>query len=228
MKKALLIIIAALLSHLCHSQLIDNKLDISAGYGTGSFIGSETIADGSFIYPSFYNNFQDLTWFSLKGLVKKNEIVSFGSEIEYLSASDWSLNNYELYDDSKVNFILLAPVIQFHSRFKETGFRNRVKVYFEAGPKAGVANIGLTNPVVTIQSYEFPVTQPLKSTDFIFGMGESIGFELAINQLIGINVTYSVDQIHVKSKLYNDSHYFSSRFGCGLVVKLMKDKRYFY
>lgn len=228
MKKTVLITITLLVSFFSQAQLIDNKMNIYFGYSTGVFHGKETIKDGSFIFPSLYANYTDLKGLSFKCLVNSNPIYSLGLGFNYSAASGWASSISEIYTNSQIHQYSLSPVIQFHTKFTETGIYNRIKGIFEIAPSFGFSDLTLATPLFDIQSQSGIVSQPMNSRDIFYGIGSKAGAELSVTHRLGIYVAYSFQHNWITSKLYNDKGFSSSQLCLGLIMRLERFKRFNY
>lgn len=228
MRNIVLITSIILLSHFCKAQLIDNKINIYLGYNLSAFHGKETAKESSFISPSLYSNYNDLMELSLKALVKRNKFYSLGIGFNSLNASGWKMASSQIYNNSKIQQYSLSPTIQIHNKFAETGIFNRISIFFEIAPTIGLSGLTLANPLFNIQGQNGIVSQPMNSRDIFYGIKSNAGFELSITRAFGMFFSYSIQQNWIKSKLYNDNKFSCSNLGLGLVVRLEKDKRFYY
>ncbi|MGV8096146.1 MAG: hypothetical protein AB2L24_30200 [Mangrovibacterium sp.] len=220
--------IAFLRSLNCHAQVIDNHFSISAEYVTGVFYGKEDIKEKDFIYPSLYNNFTNLSGISLNASYKIHPHISLGINMDLLDASDWEYDDHSDYTGSEIKLKSMAPLIRIHNKFSNINFSNRGKIFIEAGPVIGLSRITLANPLFDIRDGNYPTSSPMRSEDPLYGIKGGAGLEWGITQSVGIIATYSIQRNWVSSKLYSDSSFTSSQLSLGLVMKLMKYKRFFY
>lgn len=234
MRKIVLIAITLFLSYFSHAQLLDNKINIYIGYNQGAFHGKEMVNEGSFISPSLYPNYNDLTELSFKALVKRNKFYSLGLGFNNLNASawnttsGWNMVSFRIYNNSKIKQYSLTPTIQIHNKFAKTGVFNRIKLFFEIAPTIGLSELTLVYPLFDIQNQNEIVSQPMNSRDIFYGIESNVGFELSITRTFGLFFSYSIQQNWVKSKLYNDNKFFCSNIGLGLVIRLIQNKRFYY
>jgi hypothetical protein len=211
-----------------NAQLIDNRIDLSLGVGYISFFGDRKIKEDNFISPSLYPNYSDLRELSFKVLVKQNKLYSLGLSLNSLDASGWKNSGSSLYDNSKIKQVGLSPVMQIHTKFTEIGVFNRIKIFLEIAPTIGLSELALSNQLFDIQDQNGSVPQPMDSRDLFYGIKSNVGFELSLTRAFGLYFSYSIQQNWVKSKLYNDSKFSYSNLGLGLVVRLEKNKRFYY
>ena len=215
-------------SSLCEAQLISNKLKIYAGYGAGGFQGDKSTIENNFIYPSLYANYTKLDGISLKVLYNFKTHFSFGITYSNMHASTWEYPDSNYYHGSEVIMHSLSADIQMHTKLAETGIWNRVRLFLEISPTAGISKLSLTNPLFDIQAGNNPVAQPDGSSDNYFGFRGNLGAEVFFNQMLGGFIDYSYGYYSVSSNLYNDNHFASHILEAGIVVKLLKNQRYFY
>jgi hypothetical protein len=212
----------------CNAQLIANKFSVYAGYETGSFHGNELINETNFTYPSLYPNFKSLSGFSLKILYNSGMYFGFGVSFSHLQANNWEYPDSMLYQGSKANMNSLSADIQVRTKFTETGIFNRTRIFLNISPTIGLSKLSLTNPLFDIREGNNSIPQPEGSSDPYYGLKGNLGAEVSLTQMIGIFIDYSYGYYRVSSDLYSDSHFANSVIEAGLVVKLMKNKRYFY
>jgi hypothetical protein len=213
---------------ICDAQFISNKINIYTGFNTGRFQGDHSINDNDFIYPSLYANFKKLDGFSLKVLYNFKKHLSFGITYSQIKASNWEFPDSMYYQRSEVTLQSLSADIRMHTKLAEAGIWNRVRIFLEISPTIGISNLLLTNPLFDIQEGINMVAQPDGSSDKYFGIRGNLGAEVFFNQILGGFIDYSLGVYSVSSDLYNDIHFASHIIDAGIVVKFMKNKRYYY
>ena len=214
--------------YVSNAQIIENKISISLGYETAKFFGKTLMNDKNFKYPSLFANYKKVSGISCKGLIKLDPYIILGAGLNYIQASAWNTSRYKDYIDSKIELYSLSPVIQIHNKYFENGFSNKLRVLLEIGPTFGKAKISLEKPIFDIENEGQTVTHPLKSSDLFYGLRGGLILELTLNQAFGIYFENSVNHNWVSSKLYNDKHFTGYHLGLGLILRLGKDKRFFY
>lgn len=227
-KKIFLTIILAFNAMVVLSQLTDNRVNVLIGCRTGIFTGQEFARDGSFISPSLFSNQGNLTGISIKTVIGLNDYFSIGAGAGWSGASGWSSSGSSLYDGSRLNLYTLYPLIQIHSGFRETGIMNRVSIFAEVGPSLGIAELILENPLFEIQGEPGTVDPVMSSTDPFYGLRVATGMELSITRTFGVWFTGSFNKNMIKSVLSSDESFSYLDIGLGLIVRLAKDKRFYY
>lgn len=212
----------------CEAQFISNKINIYAGYETGGFHGNKTIHENNFIYPSLYPNFNTLDGISLKVRYNYNLHLSFGIAFSYLQASNWEYPDSMLYQGSEVTLQSLSADIQLHTKLSETGIWNRIRLLLEISPTFGISRLSLTNLLFDIQQGNNSISQPKGSNDLYYGLKGTLGVEVTLNQVTSVFFDYSYGYYLVSSNLYSDNHFTNYIIEAGIVIKLRKNKRYFY
>lgn len=213
---------------ICEAQFISNKINIYAGYGKGGFHGDKSVNENNFIYPSLYANYDKLDGISLKVLYNYKKHFSFGLTYSQMHASNWEYPDSMYYQGSEVKLQSLSADIQMHTKLAETGILNRVRLFLEISPTTGISSLSLTSPLFDIQEGNSPVDQPDGSRDKYFGVSGKLGAEVFFNQMIGVFIDYSYGYYSVSSKLYSDDQFANQIIEAGIVIKLMKNQRYFY
>jgi hypothetical protein len=228
MKKIVIITSILLIHHFCYAQLLDNKVNLSIGYGRGAFHGNKIIKEGSFISPSLYSNYNELMELSFKVLMKRNKHYSLGLGFNNLHASGWKNDKSQIYNGSRMEQNSISPIMQIHNKYSENGILRRIRVFLEIAPAIGFSGLNLANSIIEIQGNSGMVSQPMSRHDIFFGIQGNTGFELSVTRDAGFYVLYSYNQNWIKSKLYNDNNFSFSALGLGLVIRFKKDKRFYY
>lgn len=210
------------------AQLAEKKLNIYAHYNWGDFLGNEMSDENALIYPNLYSNMSELTGYSLKTTYKILPLFSIGLESEKMTGKNWGSENSEIYNDATVNLRSFSPVFQIHTRFKETGIFNRLKIYGELAPVFGQSKLQLKYPVFDIDNGNTSDKSLLESTDNYFGLKVGTGIDFAFSKAAGIYLAYSVQQNVVSSALYNEEKFLYSQLSFGLYFRLLYDKRFAY
>jgi hypothetical protein len=211
-----------------NAKIIDNRVTLQAGYVAGFFHGKESFEDGIFKYPSLYSNMNTNIGFSLKALNKSHPNISWGGDLTFLHASNWKSDAHQDYQGAVTMMASIAPTIQFHNKYSEAGFFSSCKAYIELAPVLGIASLTLNNDLFQIHGQEGEIKGPSKSNDFYYGIRSVAGIEVAFSQSAGMFVSYSFQYDRVSSILYSDTHFTASQLNIGLVIKIAKDKRFYY
>lgn len=214
--------------HIAKAQLIDNKINVYANYSTGMFHGKGQANSGSFVFPSFYSNLNNINGLSIKLLLNASPHMSYGIKVSRSEASDWNYENDNFYSDSKAEMRTLAIPIQFHNKLSKYKLNSHFKFYVEMAPLIGISSFSSTSELFQVQKAGIGIISPTASDDFYFGLNGSTGVEYAFSQSIGMFMSYSLEYNRIKSSLYNDNHFSISQFNAGIIVKLLKDKKFQY
>jgi hypothetical protein len=228
MNKLFLFLIFSLTCLSLKAQIIDNKVDLSLGYGIGAFGGPVLVNVKGFISPSLYSNYDNIYGISAKAILRKTRYINFGASMNYLSASAWNAGLYTDYLNSRISQYSISPVIQIHNKIHESGFLNRFRIFLEIAPTVGFSDLSLTNPLFDIQSNNNEVAQPMGSNDLFYGINGTGGLEITINQIAGLFIDTSAGHFWVSSKLYNDNQFTNYKLELGIILRLKKNKRFFY
>ncbi len=214
--------------HISKAQLIDNKINIYASYGTGKFHGKGQVSSGNFIFPSFYNNLHKIEGISIKLLFNATPHMSYGIKVSQSEASDWNYDNDNFYSDSKAEMQTLAIPIQIHTKLSPLKLNSHFRLYIEFAPLIGVSSFSSTSELFQVQKADIDIISPTASDDFYYGLTGGTGVEFAFSQSIGIFMSYSLEYDRIKSTLYDDNHFTVSQFNAGIILKLLKDKKFQY
>jgi hypothetical protein len=214
-------------SSICSGQMLDNRLNISAGYHLGTFHGNGHIQNGSFLYPAFYSNLANMNGIWLKALYKAGAYVSPGIKLAGSNASGWKYDDNPEYNTASVRLFSIAPVLQFHTKHFHKGFFNRGKLFAEISSAMGISGFTSSDELFQIQGVK-AVSAPKESNDFFYGIEGSAGLEWSLSQTTGIMMSYSLHHNRVSSILYSEKYFTASQLNIGIVFRLMKDKHFLY
>ena len=228
MKKIIILIFSIIISSACYSQFIDNKINIYFGNGFGMSHGKDYVQQENFIFPSIYNNFQNITNKSIKGIVTKNENISVGLGFDIFTASNWILANNNYFTDSRINQYSISPILKYHNKFVAIGKFNIIKTYAEFNPKIGLSNFQIINPIVEVKTGTEEIKTPITSNNLLLGLKTNVGVEIKITQDLGLYLEYSLNYGYAKSNLFLDKDYLNSQISFGLFLRLQRDKLYYY
>ena len=228
MKKIILFLIAGLFCYDSFAQQINNKINIYFGYSLVGFSGKKVLTEGDFISTSLYANYRDIKGPSFKGLIELNPICSLGLGFDVLSSSNWKYQEYTDFVGSNMTQYSLSPVIQFHTKRKQTGITNRIRAYVEIAPHIGKSEVNLKKSYYDLEGNNGSLPSPMNSNELFFGVKGATGLEMGISNFIGLYIAYSCQNNWITSRLSNDKQIFSSQIGGGIFLKLKKDKRFFY
>lgn len=223
-----LILLVSFIGISCQAQIIDNSLTFSFGYHTGSFLGQREIMNGDFKFPSFYSNLESLSGFSANAYYKIHPNISLGAGLSNSSGSNWVFNEQQEFQSAEVSLLSFSANLQLHSNFKQRGFFNRFKIYFEFFPLVGSSRFNSPDPLFNILTMDGDIQIPKERQDMYYGLGGNVGLQYSLSQLIGLMISYSVQHYRINSIMYPDEHFTSSQLNLGLTLKLVKDKKYFY
>jgi len=213
---------------ICKAQKLDNRISIYAEYITGIPHGKGLIEEKNFIYPSLYNNMKNVDGVSLKVLYNNHTCISWGLAMTLIQASNWKYTDRLDFQGSKIGMQSISPVIQFHNQYSGSNFFNRVKSFLEIAPVVGLSNITLSDSLFLIKSSNNPIIPPKNSHNLFFGVKTSVGLEWSVTQSLGLVFSYSLQQNWITSILYNEKQFTGSQLNMGIILKLKKDKHFFY
>lgn len=210
------------------AQLIDTKAGIQLNLFSGKFLGDAQTGNDGFIYPFLFPNFDNLSGQSAKAIYKIHSLVSIGVEGNQMTASEWQLNNNDVYNGAEVSFLSIAPVLQIHTKFRETGIFNRLKISGELAPVFGQSDLKLDQPVFEFQNINGQESELTETINNYNGIKYGAGIEFAVTQKVGLHFSYSAHQNQISSMLYNDDKFTYTQASFGLIFRLLKDKRHAY
>lgn len=228
MRKIAIVVIHLLLGTLAQAQLIENRVNIYLSYSIGSFLGSETINEDNYIAPSLYPNYNKLSGFSVKGLINSGKYLSYGINYDYQSAREWTSSSYSDFGGSEIQLHSITPLIRIHNKFMGSGLSNRLHLFIECGPTIGFSNLVLSRSLFEIHTNEYNSTPPMTDSNAFTGLKGNIGLDFSFAQSMGFFLSYSYSMDWVSSKLYDDNTMKSSLINAGLILKLNKNKYFYY
>lgn len=213
---------------ICKAQKLDNRINIYAEYITGIPHGKGLMEEKNFIYPSLFNNMKNINGISLKMLNKIQPYISWGLGMTFLQASNWKYADRLDFQGSTIGMQSISPIIQFHNRYSGSNFFNRTKLFLEIAPVVGLSNVTLSDSLFLIKSSNDPIIPPKNSHNLFFGVKSSVGLEWSVTQSIGLVFSYALQYNRIKSILYNENHFTGSQLNLGIILKLRRDKHFFY
>lgn len=227
MKRFHLIIINILLFHGVHSQIIENRINLSLGYITGSFLGKELSEDKNFQYPSLFSNLKKINGVSFKIAYNLNKQFNVGINIESCSGLKWDFEGRTEYSGAEINLKAFSPSIQFQSKFSKQKLLN-LYYFFEISPRVGLSTTRLSNPLNDIQNSDGIILNSIESTDMFYGYRSNIGLKYLFSINLGTYSSFSYEYNWINSKLFNDKSFSRVILDFGVFIMLVKNKRYFY
>jgi hypothetical protein len=225
MKKLLIILIIFVSQRPIKAQWIDHTLEIYGSYGIASPIGSNSIADGEFVLPSFYNNFDQGSSLSIGATYKFRALISLGLEYNQTRLKYWSFTESSLFNDSEAFITSIGPVLIYHFDAKRNEITNRFRFFVQAVPSI----IKVENTIQTSFLSGAPRVESdeLKSFFLTFGLLLSPGISYSLNPLIDLQIRSNLSYSKAEGKLNNDSSIITFRNEIGIVIKLSKNKRFY-
>jgi hypothetical protein len=229
MKKFLGLLLFSMLFMNVQAQFFHSKYSISIGKTSGSFPGSGMINDDSFIVPSLFRNYHSSSGFSFKTMSNNKKNLSFGMQYGIRTGTDWKWGRYSDYVNSVSQIHSFSPLMRFHNRFKDTGLFNRIQLFIEGGPSIGLVRLNLNEPLFEIVHTGNDHLQPFYESTVFAGLNLAAGIEFTLTQVIGCFINYEIDVNRLSSsKFYSDQSFMHSQLNAGLILKLKKDKYFYY
>lgn len=228
MKKITVVIFIVFAGSSARSQLIDNKINFYFSYSNGKCLGKEMTVEDNFNYPALFSNFQDVSGYKIQILVKKGKHLSYGAGMELMEAFDWVLPDNTNFSDSRMTLYSLSPEIRIHTAFRGHGIFNRLRLFGSLAPSFGVFRLSLAEPPFEIQGTDTPQSTFLENEDIFVGFSGSMGVEYALFQYIGLFIEYSQHFSWASSLVFQESAFFRSQVQFGLMIRILRDKRYYY
>jgi len=224
MRRNIFLLIFLTSSIISSAQIIKNKSDIFIGYGVGTYPEASMLNQKGFIAPSLYNNFSSLSGIDLKFVFHKRTRISLGTSLNFFRASDWKLKDAIDFNGSKASLYNLTAFLQFHNRFAESGFFNRAGFYIDAGPSAGISSVYIPVPPFNVEGAD---VSPYEK-DLFYGARASAGVSYNLSQVFGIFLQADAGYFFLSPKLYTDDHFETVNLSAGLILRLLKDKKFYY
>ena len=224
------IIFLILICESSYSQMIDNQLNVTISYQNNIILGSDFTNKDNFIYPSFYNNFNNSNTISISGIYAIYPHFSVGMAVDFTSLSSWQLSEeYENYKDSRASLISIMPIFQYNIKYQDKGMYNKIQLSVQLNPVLGRSSINLKHPTfVIVPDLPGEITPPLSSKDFFVGIEVSTGIEYEISNNFGASFRIGSRNCWTSSILHNDQSFHTVFLEFGVHVRLMKSKRFLY
>jgi len=210
-----------------NAQFIDNKLDVKIIYGVTMSPGDNAINEKNFIMPSLFKGYKNIIYYSIEGVYNYRSNYDLGLTWNHFNFTNWINTDSEIFSNSSSNISCFGPLIKFHTRFKQSGIFNKVELYSTLSPNISIIRSSLyqqplfsTKPIVESGQ----IVESIYST---FGTRISAGAKYSISQSIDINLDISGNYFKLKSQFYNDKSLFLLNLGAGIVIKFIRNKRYY-
>jgi hypothetical protein len=228
MKKYITLLLLCLPFLSVKSQILQTKLKIHASYGISKSLTGKEINDNSFITPSFFSNFENVSNTECGAKVFMTPIFSIGTRLKNTKFSDWNYSGEnKLYKDSKAQIKSFAPELCLHTSFRETGFFNKFQASVIVAPSYNFVKADFGNTIYEVYPYIFD--NPLKSTSFSsFGCDISAQCEYAPVQQAGLFFNIGLLYFKTESVFFNDKNNRFFNYNFGLYFRFIKDKHFYY
>jgi opacity protein-like surface antigen len=227
MKKLLTLALALVPSCTLLSQQIDNRLDVSLGYGIGKFTGNETVVEGVFQSPSLFSNFAQASALTGKVTYRVKPILSLGALMSRVQGRGWNSSGHEDYKDARASLNTFSAIMKLHTRYSQIGRANIFRLFVEAGPSIGTVRVKLERPVFKVIDSE-ELDTPLSSSDASVGFTAGAGAHYTFHRKLGVYAGFSYQYYQTKSVLYNDASANCYLLGIGILYRLMTEKYFYY
>lgn len=217
-----------LIAHIVHAQAIENKVNMSLGYSMGDFTGQSMFRDQGFMSPSLFSNYRKTSGISLSVIYNHFKPFRIGLDLEYTQASQWEMNGQTDYSGSMIKQFSVGPDMQYQYKFNHSNVSDWLTAFAGISPMVGYTNLSLRDPLFDVQSSGGTIAQPMMSTDLFFDVKLTTGLEAIVWRNLGVFISYTYCYGWTKSELYPDTHFSKSMAEAGIVLKLQKNKRYYY
>lgn len=223
--KKLIILVLFVAVHLqaLKGQALDNRLDLSIGFGTGSFTGEKNYSEGSFVTTAFFPGFTSMTGLSVEGSYKVKKFLSAGVTLSHKTGSDWQSDGSHLYYNSRIGIISFAPCLLISTPYRETGLLNRFRFALR-----GAAVVG--NATSTIEDNRIVIVggpaAPDVSKDVYYGWEVGPSVQYRFTKPFGIYARYSYSQNRISSYLYPDNRFSFFQFEAGVLLQAKRAKQF--
>jgi hypothetical protein len=217
------------LSYLASAQkIICNKLSVQLAYGMATPIGSETLHRQNYSAPSFTNNFQSATIFSIAAQQKVRHKVIFHLGASFVSMTDWKspgVAQEDRYNGAHHTMFSINPGIGIQTPYRRNGFWNSFTLGGVIGPMIGFGKVTFGEPVFS---------SPDMSNDFGQTKYISPGLALQANAIwhlsnrVGLGCVVQTQYYSVSSVLLEDTSMFLFNFQGSVIVKLLRNRRFLY
>lgn len=209
------------------SQILDKKLHLFVGLGSGDIAGESWINRDGLIVPGLLGNYNQFNNQSFSATYKINSWSSAGLGIMFQEASLWELENASLFANSETTTRMVMPLVRLHTPIQRQGVLNRMQFYLEVAGGGGNMNTDFGYPMVRA----VPVTRRhddlTSESSVIYGAKASIGSMLFINQRLGIYASYSHVRYNFNGSMILENTFSGSFFELGLNARFLNRKDYY-
>jgi len=218
----------ALVGQVSHSygQILQNRVDISLHYVYSDLKGDGIIAEGDFRLPSLYNNFKNITAYSIQGNYKFLKHIGVGLEWMKKSFRDWDLNGSSLYFRSSSDIRSTVLVLNINSGLGSQNILNRLQLFADVGISYDVTDVNL---VVDVYRVDNTADNPsgLSSKTDSFGHFIRVGVSYTIYQRLALSIKFGKQKTKLDSRLHNDRELISTDLSFGAVFRIAQLKRFY-
>ncbi|HLF32959.1 MAG TPA: hypothetical protein VI583_01900 [Cyclobacteriaceae bacterium] len=190
--------------------------------------GKEVIVKDKFIYPALFPNYTKAGGFSIKSIYKLGPLFSLGGIVDNRIIRNWQSSQYDDFRGSRSGIFALSLTFRIHNRYNNLGVWNRLKVFGEAGPVIGISRLKFESPSLQISNRSNLISTLLSISERLFGIKAGTGIEYNLNKYCGFYFDFSFHYYEIGSELYLDNYIAFSQVSYGVVIRLLKDKRFYY
>lgn len=209
-----------------NGQMLDTRLSINLSISSVSPSGDRVYREDQFTMPSLYSNLATGQGLALESVYKFKSWASAGVRLTQINATDWQSDNSALYSNAVTTLRMVSPLLRFHNRFSNTGWKNRLTFYAELSANAGRSNVTI-HDFLRFNGAQLLAPARWMTEDNFYGGAVAAGLSFHLSRTLLVFSDYQFSQNFISSGLYPDTEitYFQLRAGMG--IRLLKDKRYF-
>jgi hypothetical protein len=224
--KIKLLIILLLVTFSVSGQSYDKRLLIFINPVIGKTVGSTEMIYKNAVFPKLFTNMGLSVGGKMSFIYLLRKQFGAGIMLGSTYQKNWSYGYLEYYNSStaSVNFVSA----QIYLQTDEILFRG-LKVFGRLGPVLTSVNVKLKDQVFFIENNTGkPLTKILSSKSPGVGFDLSGGVNYKLNETCGINISLSYDYYKTESVLYPDTNLNFCSIEAGVILKLFKNKKYYY
>ncbi|MEQ8418035.1 MAG: hypothetical protein RIB71_26375 [Imperialibacter sp.] len=203
---------------------MDNHLTIGLSGGWGGSIGATNTASNGYFTPALFSNYDKLSSLSLFANYSLSSFLNVGLTGSSVHFSDWNYpDDAQTYEGANSTIKSLSPSLRIFLPYRRARFRNRLKPFLEVF----LVNSSISSTLAYLPFGEKESFEGTTSKAFNFGYGGRLGFNLALTNKLGFQLTYGVTKHRLKSKLYDDTSVIFAKTEMGIFYRGLLTKKLF-
>jgi hypothetical protein len=224
--KIKLLIIFFITTLVVTGQSYNKKLLISFSPVLGKPVGKPEKVYFNAVFPKLFTNMNLAAGGKISSVYLLNKHIGAGLTFGSVFLNGWSYKNLKDYTSSTAITGFVSPEIYIQS---DDFLIRDLKAFGKAGPMFTAMNVKLKELIFSIENNSGkPLTKIYSSKCSGLGLDLTTGLTYAVNRNFNISIAFSWDLIKTESLLYPDTNLSICTLEAGIILKILKDKKYYY